>query len=131
MNKPLTIGRIARTAGVNVETIRYYQRVGIVVEPAKPLDGYRTYSPDTVDRIRFIKRAQQLGFSLHEISELLELGDGHCDDVRHHAEEKRTIIDQQINDLQKMRETLDALIQACQCDGDTSHCPIVETLTGK
>ncbi len=131
MNKPLTIGHIARTAGVNVETIRYYQRVGILIEPAKPVEGYRIYPSETVNRIRFIKRAQQLGFSLQEISELLELGDGHCDDVRHRAEEKRTIIDQQINDLKNLRGTLDTLIQACQCDGDTSHCPIVETLTGK
>ncbi len=131
MNKPLTIGHVARTAGVNVETIRYYQRVGILVEPAKPLEGFRTYPPETVDRIRFIKRAQQLGFSLQEVSELLELGDGHCDDVRLRAEEKRTIIDQQIDDLKKLRGTLDTLIQACQCDGDTSHCPIVETLAGK
>lgn len=131
MNKPLTIGQIAHTAGVNVETIRYYQRVGILIEPAKPGEGYRIYPSDTVDRIRFIKRAQQLGFSLQEISELLELGDGHCDDVRHRAEEKRTIIDQQIKDLQNLQETLDTLIQACQCDGDTSHCPIVETLAGK
>jgi len=131
MNKPLTIGHIARTAGVNVETIRYYQRVGILIEPAKPVEGYRIYPLGTVNRIRFIKRAQQLGFSLQEISELLELGDGHCDDVRHRAEEKRTIIDLQINDLKNLRGTLDTLIQACQCDGDTSHCPIVETLAGK
>ncbi|HEC26845.1 MAG TPA: Hg(II)-responsive transcriptional regulator [Gammaproteobacteria bacterium] len=131
MNKPLTIGHIAQNAGVNVETIRYYQRIGILVEPAKPVEGYRIYPSDTVDRIRFIKRAQQLGFSLQEITELLELGDGHCDDVRHRAEEKRTIIDQQIKDLQNLQETLDTLIQACQCDGDTSHCPIVETLAGK
>ncbi|GBE07535.1 mercuric resistance operon regulatory protein [bacterium BMS3Bbin11] len=131
MNKPLTIGHIAQNAGVNVETIRYYQRIGILIEPAKPVEGYRIYPSDTVDRIRFIKRAQQLGFSLQEITELLELGDGHCDDVRHRAEEKRTIIDQQIKDLQNLQETLDTLIQACQCDGDTSHCPIVETLAGK
>ncbi len=131
MNKPLTIGHIAQNAGVNVETIRYYQRIGILVEPAKPVEGYRIYPSDTVDRIRFIKRAQQLGFSLQEITELLELGDGHCDDVRHRAEEKRTIIDQQIKDLQNLQETLDTLIQACQCDGDTSHCPIVETLAEK
>ncbi|NOY16977.1 MAG: MerR family DNA-binding protein [Gammaproteobacteria bacterium] len=131
MDKPLTIGHTARTAGVNVETIRYYQRVGILVEPAKPVEGYRIYPSETVGRIRFIKRAQQLGFSLQEITELLELGDGHCDDVRHRAEEKRTIINQQIKDLQKLRGTLDNLIQACQCDGDTRHCPIVETLAGK
>ena len=71
----LTIGRLAQSAGVNVETIRYYQRVGLLKEPEKPAYGYRHYPPDTVARIRFIKRAQQLGFTLEEISELLSLGD--------------------------------------------------------
>ncbi len=131
MGKSLTIGRVANEAGVNVETIRYYQRVGILKEPDKPSDGYRIYPELTVDRIRFIKRAQQLGFSLQEIAELLELGDGHCDDVRQKAEEKRAIIQQQINDLMKLDETLNELITACQCEGDTLRCPIVETLTGK
>ncbi len=77
MSKPLTIGFLAGAAEVNVETVRYYQRFGIIDEPLKPFDGYRVYPPETVGRIRFIKRAKQLGFSLKEISELLELGDGH------------------------------------------------------
>ncbi len=130
MAKPLTIGKIARAAGVNVETVRYYQRIGIIAEPPKPVEGYRVYPADTVDRICFIKRAQQLGFSLQEIAELLELGDGHCHDVQLRAEEKRDLIDQQINDLKNLRNTLDKLIRACQSDNDTAHCPIVETLTG-
>ncbi len=130
MAKPLTIGKIARAAGVNVETVRYYQRIGIIAEPPKPVEGYRVYPADTVERICFIKRAQQLGFSLQEIAELLELGDGHCHDVQLRAAEKRDLIDQQINDLKNLRNTLDKLIRACQSDNDTAHCPIVETLTG-
>ena len=130
MAKPLTIGKIARAAGVNVETVRYYQRIGIIAEPPKPVEGYRVYPADTVERICFIKRAQQLGFSLQEIAELLKLGDGHCHDVQLRAEEKRDLIDQQINDLKNLRNTLDKLIRACQSDSDTAHCPIVETLTG-
>lgn len=127
MPPPLTIGRLARAAGVNVETVRYYQRVGLVTEPPKPVAGYRHYPPATVDRIRFIKRAQKLGFSLAEISELLELGDGHCADVRSRAEHKRSVIDRQIADLTALRDTLDDLIHACREDEHTA-CPIVETL---
>ena len=103
----LTIGRLARAAGVNVETVRYYQRLGLVGEPAKPESGFRHYPADTLDRIVFIKRAQQLGFRLEEIRELLELGDGHCADVRNRAEEKRGQIEAQIRDLRAMRATLD------------------------
>jgi len=131
MGKPLTIGYLARAAEVNVETVRYYQRVGLIQEPQRPQAGYRVYPPEAVDRLKFIKRAQQLGFSLKEITELLELGDGHCADVRVRAEEKRAHIDQQIKDLKNLRKTLDILIKACQTDNDTVHCPIVETLAGK
>ena len=124
----LTIGRLARAAGVNVETVRYYQRLGLVDEPAKPERGYRHYPADTLDRIVFIKRAQQLGFRLEEIRELLELGDGHCADVRTRAEEKRRQIAAQIRDLQAMEATLDKLIAACRAGRGDAHCPIVETL---
>ena len=128
--KTLTIGQLARAAGVNIETVRYYQRVALIQEPVKPLEGYRHYPANTVERLKFIKRAQQLGFSLKEIVELLELGNGHCMDVRARAEKKRNHIDQQIKDLEKLRKTLDNLIKACQTDNDMAHCPIVETLSG-
>ena len=85
---PLTIGRLAKAAGVNVETIRYYQRVSLLTEPVKPYDGFRVYPDETINRIRFIKRAQKLGFSLKDIAHLLSLGDGHCDDAREQAEAK-------------------------------------------
>jgi len=130
-HKKLTIGHLARSASVNVETVRYYQRVALIQEPPKPLEGYRYYPPETIDRLKFIKRAQQLGFSLKEIAELLELGDGNCMDVRTRAEEKRTQIDRQISDLQNLRQTLDTLIQTCQTDENSAHCPIVENLSGK
>lgn len=129
--KGLTIGRIANAAGVNVETVRYYQRVALINEPAKPVTGYRYYPSDTVDRIHFIKRAQQLGFSLKEIVELLELGEGCCADVCARAEEKRGHIDRQIQGLKELRQTLDALIKTCRDDDHSNHCPIIESLTGK
>lgn len=127
--KALTIGFLAKAAEVNIETIRYYQRIGLITEPDKPASGYRTYPTDTLKRIKFIKRAQQLGFSLSEIAELLQLGEGNCADVRQRAEEKRAHIDQQISDLHNLRNTLSELISACQSESDTSHCAIVETLT--
>lgn len=126
--EPLTIGRVAKRAGVNVETIRYYQRIGLIKEPAAPLNGFRKYLPQTVDQISFIKRAKLLGFSLKEIAELLEIGDGHCDDVRLRAEKKRSKIDEQIRDLMSLRETLDALICECKKGNNGVNCPIVETL---
>jgi len=131
MSKPLTIGFLARAAEVNIETIRYYQRVGLIQEPKKPVTGYRVYPVETIDRVKFIKRAKALGFSLKEIIELLVLGDGHCGDVRHRAEDKLNHIDLQIRDLKKLRKILAILIKTCQTDTDKAHCPIVETLTGK
>lgn len=127
----LTIGRLAREAGVHVETVRYYQRIGLITEPSRPLAGFRCYAPETVARVHFIKRAQRLGFSLKDIADLLELGDGRCPDVRERAEEKRAQIDVQIRDLQALRGTLDTLIRACRAGKDASRCPIVQTLAGK
>ncbi|VAW90726.1 hypothetical protein MNBD_GAMMA21-1805 [hydrothermal vent metagenome] len=129
MNKPLTIGYLARAASVNIETVRYYQRIGLIEEPKKPSSGYRIYSTETVDRIKFIKSAQPLGFSLQEIAELLDLGDGQCDDVRLHAEQKRSNIDQQIKELTKLRKTLDKLIKSC--NADNAQCPIIKSLAGQ
>jgi len=127
----LTIGRLAKFVGVNVETIRYYQRIGLIDEPVTPLNGFRQYPLQTAEHITFIKRAQQLGFSLKEIAELLKIGDGHCDDVRTRAEIKRNKIKEQIRDLQSLRDTLDQLICECKSGKDSAHCPIVETLLGQ
>jgi len=124
----LTIGHLARAAGVNVETVRYYQRIGLIIEPAKPTAGFRKYPVETLERIRFIKRAQELGFTLQEVGELLELGDGHCRDVRRRAEQKREKIEKQIKDLQALHTTLNTLIRACHSGNGKQKCPIVETL---
>jgi len=131
MKYNLTIGRLAKLVGVNVETIRYYQRIGLIEEPASPLNGFRKYPIETAENITFIKRAQQLGFSLKEIAELLKIGDGHCDDVRTRAEIKRNKIEEQIRDLQLLRDTLDQLICECKSGKDSAHCPLVEALLGQ
>lgn len=129
MSKPLTIGRLAQAAGVNLETIRYYQRIGLLTEPEKPLSGFRIYTPELITRIIFIKRAQKLGFKLQEIAELMQLGEGQCDDVRSRAEQKKTQIIEQINDLQNLCKTLDTLIDTCHNNNSHDYCPIIETLT--
>jgi len=101
------------------------------MEPLKPPGGFRHYSMETVARLRFIKRAQRLGFTLKEISELLALGDGHCADVRELAEQKRRLIDTQIADLSSMRDILDQLVEACRADGGQHSCAIVEALADR
>ena len=128
----LTIGKLAKTAGVNVETIRYYQRVGLIQEPVKPAEGYRRYPEAIVARVCFIKRAKDLGFTLKEIIELLSLDDGDCAEVRTLAEKKHDIITQRIDDLRAMLTVLDDLIDQCKLHTDnTPGCAIIETLNRK
>jgi len=124
----MTIGQLARLVGVNVETVRYYQRIGLIDEPSAPRNGYRKYSVEIAEKIIFIKRAKRLGFSLKEIGELMKIGDGHCDDVRERAERKRLQIEAQIRDLQALRNTLDALIAECRSGRNEQHCPLVDAL---
>lgn len=127
----LTIGRAAQAASVNVETIRFYERRGLVAQPAKPREGYRTYSPETVSRIRFIRRAQEIGFSLREIEELLSLrADPHadCGDVREKARAKLDIVDRKIAELKRVRAALNEVISACPGRGALRACSILGTL---
>ena len=103
MTDSITIGRLAQAAAVNVETIRYYQRRGLVGEPVKPLGGHRRYPPEAVKRVRFIKRAQNLGFTLDEVRGLLALDDGQsCHDTRRLAEKKLAVIEARLADLARM-----------------------------
>jgi len=127
----LTIGQVAKQAGVNIETVRYYERQGLIPDPPRRASGYRQYSADFVKRIQFIKRAQTLGFALKEISELLELRiepDTACDEVRSRAEQKVTAIEQKIQTLERMKRVLDELIVACNHRELTNECPILTTL---
>lgn len=128
---PLTIGKLACSAGVNVETVRYYQRRGLIIEPEKPAYGFRYYPAEAVTRIQFIKRAQRLGFTLQEIGKLLDLGDGHCEDVHELTERKYSEIETQIADLLAMKKSLKKLLGECETSGRTRTCPIVETFTGR
>ena len=125
-----TIGKLAQHAGVNIETIRYYQRRGLLDEPDKPLGGYRRYPASAVTRVRFIKRAQQLGFTLEEIKGLLLLEDGqNCRKTRLLAERKLALIEERLHDLVRMRGTLKGLIAECAKGRRPRSCPIIATLT--
>jgi len=129
--KALTIGKVAKQAGIGVETIRFYERTGLLEEPPRNDSGYRQYPPEAVVKLRFIKKAKQLGFSLQEIGELFDLRrqqNATCGDVRMRAEEKIKNIEEKIRDLTRMK---DALIElTCQCigDGPVSGCPILIAL---
>lgn len=127
----ITIGQVARQAGVNVETVRFYQRRRLIAEPKKPLSGYRHYDAGTVARLRFIKRAQELGFTLKEISNLLLLGDGHCADTKGLAAKKLATVKAKIADLQAMRKVLEELIRKCETNPKQKSCPIVTSLAGR
>jgi MerR family mercuric resistance operon transcriptional regulator len=129
MSGELTIGQLAQTAGVNVETIRYYQRRGLLDEPDKPLGGHRRYSADAVKRVRFIKRAQQLGFTLEEVKSLLLLEEGqNCRETCLLAEQKLEQIEGRISDLSRMRDILKELITQCIEGKRPRSCPIIITL---
>jgi len=129
MSDDLTIGTLAKRGGVNVETIRYYQRRGLLQEPLKPHGGYRRYQPETVKRVRFIKRAQTLGFTLEEITGLLGLDEREaCLETREVAAQKLTLIEQKLSDLSKMKKAFSRLVRACDASSIGEPCPIIHLL---
>lgn len=133
MPSEMTIGRAARKAGIGVETIRFYERRGLIEQPVKPRDGYRLYDQGTVERIRFIRQAQELGFSLNEIAELLALQtdpDADCADVRMQAIAKRGEVERKITQLKEIRSALDVLIATCPGGGALRACTIMDALSG-
>lgn len=130
----LTIGQLAKKARVNIETVRYYERRGLIPEPPRSEAGYRKYPQSDVARILFIKRAKELGFSLKEIGELLFLRidpDTTCGDIVIKAELKITEIEKKIQTLQRMAKALSDLMKSCNGTGPTSDCPILEALDQK
>ena len=131
MQDHLTIGRIARGAGTGVETIRFYERQGLIAKPGRTSSGYRMYPPDAMRRLRFIRHAKELGFSLREIKELLSLrvtAGKSCGDVRQRARQKITEIDHRIAALARMKQALVKLSAACSGKGPVAACPILDAL---
>lgn len=128
----MRIGEVAKKAKVSVETIRFYERKGLIEQPLKPLSGgYRDYPIETVQRIKFIRSAQHIGFSLVEITELLELeagSDALCIYVRTRAETKRAEVQLKIENLERIRKALDVLIDACPGKGSARKCSILDAI---
>lgn len=129
MMAKLTISKLAEAAGVSIETIRYYQRRSLLEEPPKPLGGQRRYSAEQAKRVRFIKRAQALGFSLDEVGALLTLDSAcACSDTRALAVRKLTLIEQKMADLAAMHQALGNLVQQCDAGNGDAACPIIDVL---
>jgi MerR family mercuric resistance operon transcriptional regulator len=130
MQDGMTIGRLANAVGEHVETIRYYQRRGLIEEPRKPVSGHRRYPADVVVRIRFIRRAQQMGFSLEEVKSLLKLADGkHAREVRQIAERKQELLEARIAQLNGMRKQLKELIEESKRRAGRGADPIIAALS--
>lgn len=127
---PVPIGALARKTGVNIETIRYYERIGILAAPRRTGGGHRMYDDDQFKRLSFVRRTRHLGFSLDEIRTLLSLIDSQsysCEDVRDITRRHLDAIRQRIKDLRRMEHVLDEI--AAQCDGgQTPDCPIIDAL---
>ena len=127
----LSIGQVARRAGVGVETVRFYEREGLLEEPPRRASGYRQYSEQAVTRLHFIKRAQKLGFLLKEITELLLLrvdAQTSCDEVKQRTEAKLAEVERKMVELQRMRQALLQVASLCTGQGPTGRCPMLEAL---
>lgn len=132
--KDLTIGELAKSAEVNSETIRYYERQGLIQKPPRLQSGYRAFPAQTVDQIRFIKQAQELGFSLKEIKELIVLRDNPKatgSDVRLRTEAKLLEIEEKMRTLQSIKSELLGLMATCNGPGAIKDCPIIKSLSSK
>lgn len=134
MQQTMTIGRLAELAGVNIDTVRYYERNGLLPPPLRRPSGYREYRPADVDRLRFIRRAKELGFTLAEITELLSLSaerGGGVKEVKRKAEARLAEVKRKIGELKRVQRGLEKLIDACPGHGDLQSCPIVAALAGR
>ena len=126
---PMTIGALAEAAGVNIETIRFYQRKGLIPEPERPLGGIRRYGETELARVRFIKAAQRLGFSLDEVAELLMLEDGtQCAKARTLAEDKLHGVREKLADLRRIESALGRLVARCGSARGSVRCPLIASL---
>lgn len=125
----LTIGAVAKAAGVNVETVRFYQRRALLAEPDRPWGSIRRYGGADVARVRFVKAAQRLGFSLDEVAELLRLDDGaHCADARRLAEIKLADVRARLKDLRRIESLLSELVRECGSRRGQVSCPLIDAL---
>ncbi len=131
----LSVGKLAEKAGINLETVRYYEGIGLMPKPKRKDSGYRIYSENDLKRLLFVKRAKELGFTLKEIKELLEIKietKSTCGDIKHIAEHKILDVELKIKDLQKIKKALKNLVAQCICEEvSTDDCPILESIEVK
>lgn len=123
-----TISKLAKAANVGIETIRFYERKGLLEQPIKPMQGYRQYTEQALSRVLFIKRAQYLGFTLAEISSLLILSASNCEDVQQLAEQKLAVIEDKLRDLLNLKDSLVSLVSDCKNNPSDKECPIIRSL---
>ncbi len=131
MASTVTIGRLAKAVGVNIQTLRYYERLKLVTPTARRPSGYRVYGDEAIRRLCFIKNAQSLGFTLREIAELLNLrvsSKSQCGDVLQKAQAKLAQVEAKVQDLQALARTLRSLMRACRAEQPTDRCPILKSL---
>lgn len=131
MKDTYTIGKLASSAGVNVQTVRYYERSGLIKPSSKSRSGYRIYGKNELNRLRFILHAKRLGFTLREIKELLDLRvdvPSACDNVREKAEEKLKVIKERIASLEDIKDIIEKLVASCRARRPTDGCPILESI---
>ena len=129
--EPLTIGQVAKRSGIGIETVRFYEREGLIEDPPRSGSGYRLYPEEAITRIQFTRRAKELGFSLKEIKELLSLSVSPgttCKDIKNRAQAKLTDIEDKVRTLQRMKKVLAKVTAACSEEGPVSNCPILEAM---
>ena len=122
-----TIGKLAKSLNLNVETIRFYEREGLITQPIKPISGYRQYDESITGQLRFITKAKALGFTLREIKSLMSM-DNNCSQVELLSRQKLTIIRDKINDLQRLEKVILDMTGTCMQNEDPTHCPIIDSL---
>ncbi len=125
-----TIGELANKLNINVETIRFYQRKGLIQQPKKPLSGFRYYDETIADQLNFIIQAKTLGFTLQEISSLMSL-DNDCQQVQSLSLQKLTLIREKINNLQKLEQVISQMTASCNINNSNENCPIIASLKSK
>ncbi len=124
----MRIGQVAKAAAINIETVRFYERRGLIEQPLKPIEGYRDYSNKILERLLFIRRAKNLGFTLDEIKSLLSMESARCDEIQDMASVKLADVRAKLVDLKRMESILNDLLISCQMNPEKSGCPIIETL---
>ncbi len=127
----LSIGQVAKAVGISVETVRFYEKQGLLLAPMRSESGYRQYKPDTLKQLRFIQRAKKVGFTLNEIKELLSLRkipNSNCTNLKQRALKKIGEIDAKLNDLNRIRDSLSQLSRRCNSEENIVDCPILEYL---